>query len=377
VIRVGVLCDIFEIGGQEMGCLDVLRGLDRTRFAPHLYTFRPGALLDDARALGVPVLVGHDKPGVERDWTPADQAAVAAYRPRLAAALCADRIDVCLIYGWRDGPAAAAEAGVPAAVERVDGPTLVGRIRDKTSCQRVICESRTVRRLLLAQRPLIRCAPRRVVVIPNGIDLERFDPARHDRAAARAALGLGPDDFAVGAVGRLAPEKDLGHLLQALRLLVDRDAAARRQVVALLVGPDGGARGALEAETRALGLTDRVRFLGPQADVPVVLRALDVFALTSRYEGVPLALLEAMAMGLPAVATAVGSIPEVVDGNAYLVLEPTGTAAALGELLHDPALRRRLGQRGRRRARAHDVTTMVRRYEAVLADALAEGRAGR
>jgi glycosyltransferase involved in cell wall biosynthesis len=374
VIRVGVVCDIFEIGGQEMGCLDVLRRLDRARFRPYLYTFRPGALLGEAQALGIPVLVGHDKPGTVRDWTPADRAAVVAYRPRLAAALRADAIDVCLIYGWRDGPAAATEAGVPAVVERVDGPTLLGRIRDKSACQRVICQSRTVRRLLLAQRSLIRCVPRRVVVIPTGIDLARFDPARYDRVRERAALGLAPEAFAVGAVSRLAPEKDLGHLLRALRLLADGDATAGHRTVALLVGPDGGARAALEAEARALGLTDRVRFLGPRADVPAVLRALDVFALTSRYEGVPLALLEAMAMGLPVVATAVGSIPEVVDGNAYLVQEPPETAAALGELYRDPALRHRLGRRGRRRARAHDVETMVRRYEAVLTEALAEAR---
>jgi glycosyltransferase involved in cell wall biosynthesis len=70
----------------------------------------------------------------------------------------------------------------------------------------------------------------------------------------------------------------------------------------------------------------------------------------------------------------VGSIPEVVDGNAYLVQEPPETAAALGELYRDPALRHRLGRRGRRRARAHDVETMVRRYEAVLTEALAEAR---
>lgn len=377
VIRVGFVCDIFEIGGQEMGCLELLRRVDRRVFSPHFYTFRPGALLDGVRALDIPVVVGHDKPGMDRDWTGADQAAREAYRRLLGARLRADRIDVCLVYAWPDGVAAAREAGVPAIVERLDGPTLEKRIRDKTPCQRVICESRTLRQLILAQRGIIPCIPERLVVIPNGIDLARFDPDRYDRAQCRAALGLEPEDFVVGAIGRLAPQKDFGHLLRALRLLIEGDPAAARRVRGVIIGPDGGERAALEAELHALGLADRVRFLGPRTDVPDVLRALDVFAMSSRYEGVPFALLEAMAMGLPVVATAVGSIPEVVDGNAYLVQNPPETAAALRELLHDPSQCERLGRRGRQRAREHDLVEMVRRYEVVLQEALAEGLSGR
>jgi glycosyltransferase involved in cell wall biosynthesis len=106
--------------------------------------------------------------------------------------------------------------------------------------------------------------------------------------------------------------------------------------------------------------------------VPELLRAFDVFALCSHYEGVSFALLEAMAMGLPVVATAVGSIHEVIDGNAHLVQEPFDTARALGELFHDPSQRERLGCRGRERARHHDVRDMIERYEAVIEEALAE-----
>jgi ABC-type polysaccharide/polyol phosphate transport system ATPase subunit/glycosyltransferase involved in cell wall biosynthesis len=372
VARVGVLCDTFEIGGQEIGCLEFLRRLDRRRFTPHLYTFRPGALLDAVRSLDVPVIVGHNKPGSDHSWTAADQAAREAYRLRLASDLRADAIDVCMVYAWPDGIEAARDAGVRAIVERVDGPSLLGRTRDKTVCQRVICESQTVRQLILAQRGIIACVPERLVVIPNGIDLARFNPDRYDRDGCREALALEPDAFVVGTVGRLAEEKNIGHLLTAVEYLAKIDASAARRVRVLIVGPDGGERASLEAQVSALGLTDRVRFLGPRSDVPALLRALDAFALCSRYEGVPLALLEAMAMGLPAVATGVGSIPEVVDGNAYLVQEPYETARALLELIRDPSQCEQLGHRGRLRARHHDIVEMIHRYEAVIEESLAE-----
>jgi hypothetical protein len=101
-----------------------------------------------------------------------------------------------------------------------------------------------------------------------------------------------------------------------------------------------------------------------------------VYALTSLYEGVPLALLEAMAMGLPVVATQIPSITEVVDGNAYLVgsLQPWDTAAALRALVGDPGQRARLGRRSRHLACRWGLDAMVRRYETVLVEALADAR---
>lgn len=377
MIRVGVVCDTFEVGGQERGCLDVLRRLDRRRFAPHLYLFRPGDLLAEARQLGIPIVVGHDKPGADAGWTPADDAARDAWRVRLAESLRRDRIDVCLVYAWRDAIPAAQEAGVRALVERLDGPALTGRIRDKSACQRIVCESRHSRDVLLAQREVLRCRRDQVVVIPNGIDLARFDPARYDRDACRAALGFTPDDLVIGAVGRLAPEKDLAHLLRAVAYVMTRShAAARIQVV--LAGPDGGAAMELREEARRTGLAERVRFLGARSDVPEVLRALDVYVLTSLYEGSPFSLLEAIAMGLPVVATHVGAVPEMVRGNGYLVapLRQFETGRALVELLAEPELRARLGRRSRALAlRRHDLGEMIRRYEAVLLDALAASAA--
>jgi len=373
VIHVAFLCDHLDLGGQELGCLEVVRRIDRMRFRPFVYAFRPGSLVDDFRSLGVPLVVGHDKPGSERDWSERDEAARRSYRNRLARHLRADAIDVVLVYSWADGIASAQEAGISAIIERVDGPSLDRRIRDKSSCTRIICESRLARDVLVAQRELLGCAPARTTVIANGVDRQRFNPRRYDRAQCRQALGLANDAFAIGSVARLAPEKNLTHLLRATADLVQRlGADAGRRVRLLIAGPDGGARADLETEIRALGIGEYATFLGPRRDVPEILRALDVFALTSIFEGAPFAMIEAVVMGLPIVATQVGAVHEVLDGNGYLVsvLHPEDTAAALAELCRDAALCQRLSRRSRSLARRYDIERMVRRYEVVLVDAL-------
>ncbi len=383
MIRVGFICDHLEIGGQELGYIELMKRLDRARFSPYLYAFRPGLLLAQAQSLGVPIVLGHDKPGADEAWTEADSAARIRYRATLARQLRADAIDVCLLYAWWDGLAVAQDAGIKAIVERLDGPTLASRIPDKSPCRRIVCESRGIRDLILAQRELLRCRPEQVVVIPNGIDLDRFDPGRYDRARCRHTLGFAPDDFVIGSVARLAPEKNLGHLLQAVKFLIDsigkaRDRHARLpRIQAVVAGPDQGCRAALESDARQLAIADRVRFLGARSDVAEVLAALDVFTLTSIYEGSPFALLEAMAMGLPVVATQVGAVAEVIDGNGFLVgpLNPEQTGRALRELLLNGELRARLGWRSREVSRRYDVRQMVESYEAILIEALAESRA--
>ena len=369
----GVVCDHFDVGGQEIAALDVLRHLDRARFRPYLYTFRPGRLLGAARALGVPVVVGHDKPGRQGGWTRRDEEARRRYRRRLARALRRDRIDVCLVFAWRDGVGAAREAGVRALVERVDGPGLVGKVRDKSAFARLICESRAARDILLAQRRLLGCEARRVAVIPNGVDARRFDPARYDRDRCRRRLGVDGDVFAIGTVARLTRQKNLGQLLEAVKLLVDQVGDARR-VQALIVGPDGGTGAELRRRVRQLGLGKSVRFLGLRHDIPEILRALDVFVQTSLYEGTSHALLEAMAMGLPIVATELPAVAESVDGNGFLagVLDSYQTYLGLRSLFFRPDERRLLGRRSRALGRRHDVRRVIRRYERVVLRALAD-----
>jgi glycosyltransferase involved in cell wall biosynthesis len=188
--------------------------------------------------------------------------------------------------------------------------------------------------------------PDQVVSIPTGIDLDRFRPGA--AAEARKALGLEPDGAVIGIVATLRSWKGHRYLLEALAGLADRNAR-------LVVVGDGPQREALEALAKELGIADRVRFAGNQADVAPWMRALDVFCLPSyANEGVPQALMQAMACGLPVVTTPVGSIAEIVqDGSTGRLVPPSDAQAlraAIEALLADEPLRRRLGASAREAA---------------------------
>jgi glycosyltransferase involved in cell wall biosynthesis len=384
VIRVGFVCDTFELGGQEQGCLEVMRRLDRARFEPYFFTFRPGSLIPEVRALGIPVSIGYVRPGLETTWSEQDECARKEYSKRLSQELHSRGIDACLIYAWRDGVEAARDADVTAVVERVDGLGLSSRVSNKSLCDKIICESTIARDILLAQRHILKCRREQLVVIPNGVDLKRFNPEIYDKSECRRALGFAPDDFVVCTVARLAPEKNQSQLLQALRYLIDSEQRVqlsdnRGSIRGLIVGPDGGCARQLETEAEQLGISDQVHFLGARPDIPEILAAADAFALTSFTEGTPFALLEAMAMGLPIVATQVGSIVEVIDGNGFLVgvLRPEQTYKALSDLRQDPGLGRRLGRRSRKLAQRFDIDKMMKRYEEVLVEAHASAAIAR
>jgi glycosyltransferase involved in cell wall biosynthesis len=179
-------------------------------------------------------------------------------------------------------------------------------------------------------------------VIPIGLDLAPNLAVNGHHGALRARLGLAVDTPLVGVVGRLVPIKDHGTLL---------DAIERLPGVHLAVIGDGERRGALEAGSRHAGTADRVHFTGWCNDVPAALANLDVVALSSRNEGTPVALVEALAAARPVVATDVGGVRSVVRDGVSGWLVPPGDVArladALSRLLADPAERRRMGAAGR------------------------------
>ncbi len=177
-------------------------------------------------------------------------------------------------------------------------------------------------------------ARERITVIPSGVDCAHFRPPSADeRARARAALGLGDADFAVGAVGVLEPRKGHRYLVEAMALL-GRGAAPQRRVVAIIAG-GGSLRDPLAAEIRRLGLSDTVRMLGRVDDARAILWALDVFAMPSLREGLGVALLEAMGCGLPAVASRVGGIVDTVDdGRTGMLVAPCDARALADALAH-------------------------------------------
>lgn len=194
-----------------------------------------------------------------------------------------------------------------------------------------------------------RLDPARVVVVPNGIDVERFRPGgEEERRRVRERLGLPAGCPLVLTVCVLRPGKRVETLIDAAPEILAAVPEARFVVVG-----DGPQRATLEARAAAAGLDGRLRLAGQREDVDLLLRGADVFVLPSEREALPTVLLEAMACGLPVVATATGGVPEVVREGREGCLVQVGDAPALGRavvsLLPDAARRRALGAAGRRR----------------------------
>jgi glycosyltransferase involved in cell wall biosynthesis len=204
----------------------------------------------------------------------------------------------------------------------------------------------------------------RANVVVQGIEVERVQAQRAERAAVRAELGLDPDALVVGTVANLRAQKAYPDLLAAAADVLERLPGAR--FVAVGQGP-------LEADIRALharrGLGDRFLLLGHRPDAIRVMSGCDVFVLASHWEGLGVAVMEALALGLPVVATAVGGVPEVVEhGREGLLVpprRPTELAAALLRLLTDAEERQRMAEAAARRGAELSIDTAVRRTEAV------------
>jgi len=216
-----------------------------------------------------------------------------------------------------------------------------------------------------------RLPRRKMIVIGHGVDATARPATREE---ARRSLGLPQQGPLIGAVGRLSPEKGQNVLLQALPSVL----AAFPQAACVLAG-EGPARAALEAEARRLGIGDRVVFLGLRRDVPMVLAALDLFVQPSIYEGFGLSLLEAMAAGLPVVASRVGGIPELIeDGRTGLLVppqDPMALAGAVVRLLGDSEGARRLGEAAASRSRERfSLGRVADRVDALYRNILAMAR---
>jgi glycosyltransferase involved in cell wall biosynthesis len=210
---------------------------------------------------------------------------------------------------------------------------------------RVVAVSHAVGRDLVMR---YRLPADRVVVIQNGIDPAKFVPQRSP-AAARAELGLPPETRLIGLVGRLTRQKGQDLLVAALPSLVTASPKLR----CLFIG-EGELGPELRAQAEALGVASHCVFLGARHDVADLVAILDVVVLPSRSEGLPFALLEAMVLARPVVATRVGGNPEVVEDGRTGLLVPPENPAALSEavrfLLDHPAEAAAMGRRGRERA---------------------------
>jgi glycosyltransferase involved in cell wall biosynthesis/peptidoglycan/xylan/chitin deacetylase (PgdA/CDA1 family) len=212
----------------------------------------------------------------------------------------------------------------------------------------IVAVSREVERVVLR----FGAPPDRTGIILNGVAASRFTPVSAPSAAAPV----------VGTVARLSPEKGADTLVEAFAAILPSYPGARLMIVG-----DGPERARLEGQANSLGLRDSVEFLGYRPDVAACLRQFDVFVLPSLTEGIPLALLEAMAAERAVVATAVGGVPEVIeDGESGILTppaEPASMAVAIGNLLSDPSRRLALGARAAARVRERfGEDTMARAY---------------
>lgn len=213
----------------------------------------------------------------------------------------------------------------------------------------------------------------RIELIPNGIDLDRFPPGT-DRGELRSRIGLDPQRTLIACIARFHPVKDHATLLRAFARVADAHADAD-----LLLAGDGTLRQELEQLSADLGVSERVHFLGVRRDVADILRAADLFCMTSLSEAASLTILEAMAAELPVVVTAVGGNPELVrdgiDGRLVSRGDDQAVAAALSELIADRESAAAMGAAARVRVVAEfDLDQTIAAYLALFERVARNGR---
>ncbi|HEX5471113.1 MAG TPA: glycosyltransferase [Lacipirellulaceae bacterium] len=370
-LRVMFLQTDMRVGGAEMVTANIIHRLDRRRFAPELCCLKNLGTLGEALANEIPV--HHDLLAGKFDlrvW------------PRLTRLLRKREIDAVVTVGAGDkmfwGRLAARRIGVPvilSALHSTGWPDGVGRLNRLLTpiTDAFIAVAESHGRFLAKNLGVEEV---RVAIIPNGVDTEQFAPYP-DVLAVRRELGIGPADPVVGIVAALRPEKNHELFLEVARRVANQFPSARF----LIIG-DGPCRGAVERRANELGVADHTLFLGSRNDVPRLLAAMDVFALTSHIEANPMSILEAMSVGRPVVTTNVGSIHESVEDGRTGFLVPPGEAALFAErvlqLLGNPLTCESMGTAARQAVICRwSSDAMVRGYENLIESVYARKRQAR
>ena len=340
-------------GGQAQVLL-LLEGLRARGHESRLLAPR-GPLLERAEAAGLAV----------SEWRPRsewDPGAALGARGAIRAAR-AEIVHCHSAHAHPPGAAAAWLADVPVVVSRrVDFAVArnpLSALKYSMPVDRYLCISRGVIEAMAASGVPRAC----LVLVPSGVPLPPEGgggaPAAGE-ADLRALIGAGPGAEVVGTVAALAPHKNHADLARAAAIVV-----AQRPAVHFAWIGEGECRAALERQIASLGLERSVHLLGFRADARALLRQFTVFALSSYLEGLCTSLLDAQALGVPVVATAVGGIPDVVEhGRTGLLApgrDPAGLAAALLETLGDPEAARRRAAEALRSVRAFSADAMVER----------------
>ncbi len=350
--RVLFLHGTLGIGGAEEVRLTLLRQLDPSRYCVTVCCLQEGGpIAEEIAALGYEVVVlGRRAHALSLPTLAALRRLIRERRP--------DIVHTSLPRANYWGRIAAALEGVPVVIaeehtvsERADWarPLIESVLGNRTDCLLVVSE--TVREAVVRKDRGRGARP--PVVAPNPVNAARLQP-QHPAAEVRAAIGVGPREtllLHVGRMDRVGGAKGHDLLLASLARL----RQTHPHFVCALAG-DGPARPELEAMARARGVADRVRFLGFRRDVADLLAAADLFVFPSRWEGMPIALMEAMWSGLPVIASDIAANREVLHAGQYGRLFPPASPAALAEglaqLLSDRAGREQVAEAARRYARA-------------------------
>lgn len=347
-----------DVGGAERAMTGLVLGLDRRRWSPLVVNLSgEGVLAGVIRAAGIPV----ESLGLGRRGLVGGVFGMARALRRHRPALVQSFMFHANVLTRLAAPAAGSPwilGGLRVAERQKAWHLRLDRLTSRLACGSV-CVSKGVMRFSLERGGL---DPARLTVIPNGVDLARFDVP----PASRSELGVPDDALLALAVGRLDVQKGLPDLLEAFER-----AAARNPRLHLAVVGDGPLRGWLEADVAARSiLSGRVRILGRREDVPALMRAADLLVHSAYWEGMPNVVLEAMAAGLPVVATDVEGVEELIlpgeTGWVAPARDVDALTRAIEEVAADREASRRIGIAGRRRAVETFATpAMVARYAAL------------
>jgi glycosyltransferase involved in cell wall biosynthesis len=328
----------------------------------------------DARRRGCAIV---DVPALGRELAPLRDAAVLLHLWRLMRARRPAIVHTHSSKAGFIGRLAARLAGVPIVIHQPHGHVFYGYFSAFRTGVYVRLERLAARwcdRIVALtdhgiEEHLRRGVGRRVqyATVPSGVPTTELRARAPGRASARARLGAGPDDLVILGVGRLVAIKGFDLLLDALARMTVELPTAR----VVLVG-DGPQHDRLAARAGALGVLDRVRFVGPSRDVPGYLAAADVLVAPSRNEGMGRVLVEAMALGVPVIGAAAGGIPSVIGndecGRVVPVDDVDALAGALVELGRDAGLRAKLGEAGIARAEQFSLAEAERRLLGLYAE---------
>ncbi len=369
-MRVLHLITRLPVGGAEKLLVEIVHRLDRSRYDSIVCCIQEkGELAVELEASGVPVLCLH-----RMQSKGFDVGAIVS----LVGLLRRNQIGLVhshLYHANLYGRLAALVAGVPAVAtvhntyaQRKLHRRIFNNLLSRVSAQ-VIAVSEEIRRDLLQYDWI---APDRIATIPNGIDVGRIE-TRMTRQQARERLGIADNELAIGCVGRLEEQKGHRYLLEALAMLNrDRKLAGRFRLV--LVG-DGRLQRDLKDRASSLGVSEWTSFLGTRRDIAEILKSLDIFVMPSLWEGFSVAMLEAMAAGLPVVISDVGGVSQTLGENEYGIKVPAGNAAELASairlLAEDPDGRASLGRSARKRVLAKfSIDVMMAALDRVYEEAL-------